>query len=246
MTHRSFRPPSRRLKRPRVVGPGPAPGRCPPARAPVKSFGNWTRQFGRGIGRRNRPLSPRLIMAVAAVGLFIVSYQWGSQYKHGGALQPALSGIVIRPSLPLPDLVLTDSSGGPFGRADLIGYWSLLVFAASDDAQGRRGIARLVDVYNRLADQPDLQQRLRLLLVGTDAQPRLALDFERLSPAIAVLSAEPATLEALEAALGADPQAKNNGLPPLFLIDSDARLAALFPASQLAAEVAADVAALAD
>jgi len=185
-------------------------------------------------------------MAVAALGLFIVSYQWGNQYKHGGDRPPTLSGVAIRPPLPLPDFVLTDSSDGPFGRADLIEHWSLLIFAAVDDARGHRGIARLVEVYNRLADRPNLQQRLRLLLVGTDAQPRLALDFERLSPAIAVLSAEPATLETLAAALGAEPRPRDHGLPPLFLIDTDARLVALFPASQSAAEVAADVAALAE
>jgi hypothetical protein len=212
----------------------------------MKPFGNWTGRFGRRNRRRDRPLLPRLIMAVAALGLFLVSYQWGNQYMHGGDRPPTLSGVVIRPPLPLPDVVLTDSSDGPFGRADLIDHWSLLIFAAVDDARGHRGIARLVEVYNRLADRPHLQERLRLLLVGTDAESRLGRDFERLSSAITVLSAEPATLETLEATLGADPQSKGDGLPTLFLIDTDARLVALFPASQSAAEIAADVAALAE
>jgi hypothetical protein len=208
----------------------------------VKSFGNWTGRFARG----NRPLLPRLIMALAALGLFIVSYQWGSQYKHGGDRPPTLSGVLIRPPLPLPDIVLTNSSDQRFGRSDLIEHWSLLIFAAVDDAENHRGIARLVEVYNRLADRTQLQERLRLLLVSSDAQPRLARDFERLSPAIAVLSAEPATLETLAVALGAEPQPTLDALPALFLIDTEARLVALFPASQSAAEVAADVAALAE
>ncbi len=122
-------------------------------------------------------------------------------------------------------------------------------FAPINSARGHRSIARLVEVYNRLADQPDLRRQLRLILVTADSVPRLALDFERLSPAISVLSGEPEQRDTLQAALGAGPQPtgpdSDQDLPPLFLIDPDARLLVLFPSSQSAAAVAADVAALA-
>ena len=192
---------------------------------------------------------PRLIMAIAAIGLFLLSYQWGSQYKHGATEPPAISGVSIRPPQPLPDFVLSTSSGTAFGRADLLERWSLVGFAPVNSARGHRGIARLVEIYNRLADQPDLRRQLRLILVTADSVPRLAVDFERLSPAISVLSGEPEQRDTLQAALGAEPQPSgpdaDQGLPPLFLIDPDARLLVLFPPSQSAAAVAADVAALA-
>ena len=188
-------------------------------------------------------------MAIAAVGLFLLSYQWGSQYRYSTGDPPAVSGVSIRPPQPLPDFVLSSSSGSAFGRADLLDRWSLLGFAPVNSARGHRSIARLVEVYNRLADQPDLRRQLRLILVTADSVPRLAVDFERLSPAISVLSGEPEQQQILQAALGAGPQpsgpVSEQDLPPLFLIDPDARLLVLFPASQSAAAVAADVAALA-
>jgi hypothetical protein len=122
-------------------------------------------------------------------------------------------------------------------------------FAPINSARGHRSIARLVEIYNRLADQPELRRQLRLILVTADSVPRLALDFERLSPAISVLNGEPEQRDTLRAALGAGPQPpgpdSEQDLPPLFLIDPDARLVVLFPSSQSAASVAADVAALA-
>jgi cytochrome oxidase Cu insertion factor (SCO1/SenC/PrrC family) len=188
-------------------------------------------------------------MALAAIGLFLLAYQWGNQYRHGGGDPPAIGGVLLRPAQPLPDFVLTDSAGEPFGRADLLEHWSLLGIASLGGAGGHRGMARLVEVYNRLADRPRLRARLRLLLVTADAAPGLTRDFERLSPAIAVLTGERPAIADLAAALGADPDtalAVAAGEPPtLFLLDPDARLIALFPRAQEPAAIATDVDALA-
>lgn len=214
--------------------------------------GIWKRPSsrpGNRITRRGRGLLPRLIMAIAAVGLFLLSYQWGSQYKHGADEPPAVSGVSIRPPQPLPDFVLRTSNGTAFGRAELIERWSLVGFASVNSARGHRSIARLMEVYNRLADQGDLRRQLRLLLITSDSVPKLAVDFERLSPAISVLSGDPEQRDTLQTALGAGPQPSGTDsdpdLPPLFLIDPDVRLLVLFPSSQSAASVAADVSALA-
>jgi hypothetical protein len=106
-----------------------------------------------------------------------------------------------------------------------------------------------VEVYNRLADRSQLQDTLRLLLVTADAAPKLARDFERLSPAIHVLSGERAAAADLAAALGAEPDAALAGHdtepPALFLLDPDARLVAIFPSAEAPANIADDVAALA-
>lgn len=211
-----------------------------PSQQPTKRSGT-----ARASRRRNRPLLPRLIMAVAAVGLFLVGYQWGNQFKRGDQQPPPISGVMVRPPQPLPDFVLQDSAGADVGRPDLLDRWALISFAPLADAQGHRSIARLVEIYNRLAAEPELQKRLRLLLISADSAPRLARDFERLSPAIGILSAERGVIDELRNALGAGEQPPSDQLPALFLVGPDASLVALFPASQPAAEIAADVAALA-
>jgi hypothetical protein len=198
--------------------------------------------------RRNRPLLPRLVLAVAAIGLFLLAYQWGNQSRFGGGQPPAIGGVLLRPAQPLPDFVLTTTTGAPFGRADLLEHWSLLAIATLTGADGHRSLARLVDVYNRLAGQQQLRARLRLLLLTADAAPALARDFERLSPAIAVLSAERAAVAEIADALGADPEqalSSADGEPPtLFLLDPAAELVALFPSAQAPNDIAEDIRAL--
>ncbi len=187
-------------------------------------------------------------MALAAIGLFFLAYQWGNQYRYGGG-PPTISGVLIRPPQPLPDFVLQDSAGGAMGRGALLDHWTLLSFGHLASAAGHRGIARLVEVYNRLADQRDLRQRLRLWVATPDAAPGLARDFERLSPAIVVLNGTRSAITQLAGALGADPDTILAGdaqsPPTLFLLDPNAELVAIFPGAQAPATVAEDLTALA-
>lgn len=196
--------------------------------------------------QRDRNLLPRLVIALATVGLFLISYQWGSQYRHGDARTPVLSGILIHPPQTLPDLVLKDSQGNPFGRTELSDRWSLIVFTNLGDESARRDIARLVEIHNRLADRPRLQRLLRLLLVSNDNMPKLAAELEGLLPIIDLLAAEASTLSNLRAALGTQSEREHEALPPLFLIDPKSRLLAFFPASQSAEQIATDIKALSD
>lgn len=187
-------------------------------------------------------------MAVAAVGLFVFGYQWGNQLKFGSGSAPAIDGVMIRPPMALPDFVLATSSGESFGRPDLAGHFTLLALTPAGDARGHRTVGRLIEVYNRLAGEPKLQRRLSLILISPDPAPVLARDFERLSPAIAILSGEPEETRRLADALGTDvsgPSAED--LPPLFLIAGESpRLVALFPPALSPARIAADIAALAE
>ncbi len=191
-------------------------------------------------------------MAVAAVGLFLLAYQWGNQYKYGAAEPPAIGGVLLRPPRPLPEFMLADSADQPFEREALIDQWSLLAVGNLSGASGHRALARLIEVYNRLADQRELRRRFLLLLVTADSAPALARDFERLSPAIAVLSGQRAAVaEFVQAALGSNPDQLMNrnqaattdpdDTPSLFLIDPEARVLALFPGAQPAEEIAEDL-----
>lgn len=190
-----------------------------------------------------RSLAVRLLMALAAVGLFLVGYQWGNQWQVGNASPPILEGVLISPPLALPDFVLSGTRG-PVGRPDLLDQWTLLAWASPASASGQRGVGRMIEIANRLADAALLRGRLRLWLVDHDAVPNLAWDLERLTSDLRVLSGQSADLDDLAAVLGGERPATEGGLPDLFLIDPQARLLALFPAAQAPAAVAADLRAL--
>jgi hypothetical protein len=185
-------------------------------------------------------------MAIAAVGLFFLAYQWGNQYQLAGRGPPALDGVLIRPPQPLPELTLSGPDDA-LTRADLIDHWSLIALAPPADVRGHLAVARMVEIANRLVAEPTLRERLRLLLISDDDTPRLARDFQRLTPALWVLTADADTLSRLRMALGAGSSATDgDGPPALFLIDPKARLAALFPGAQAPDAIAADITALAE
>lgn len=185
-------------------------------------------------------------MAVAAVGLFLLAYQWGNQYQLAGSGPPTIGGVLIRPPQALPALSLS-GPGGELTRLALQDHWSLIALASPARGAGHRAVARLIEVANRLVAEPDVRKRLRLLLISGDDAPRLARDFERLAPELRVLSADTGTLERLRATLGAGHEAAAASEPPaLYLIDPQARFAALFPGAQAPTGVAEDIIALAD
>lgn len=193
--------------------------------------------------RSSRPFIARLIMAVAAVGLFIVGYQWGNQFQTAHQAPLRIDGVLLRPPVELPELDLQGTQG-PFSRDDLQQHWSLIAFGSPGSALGHRGVSRLIEIANRVADQPDLRKRLQLLLISADDAPILARDFEQLTPSLRVLSAPEQLLANLKEAVGAEQAQPAEGAdrpPPLFLIDLQARLVALFSGGQPAASIAADL-----
>lgn len=198
--------------------------------------------------RSSRPLAARLIMALAAVGLFLVGYQWGNQFQRDHEAALRIDGVLLRAPTALPELDLRGPQG-PVTNADLRGHWSLIAFGSPGSATGHRRVARLIEVANRVADQPDLRKDLRLLLISADDLPGLARDFEQLTPNLRVLSASSQALSDLRDALGAGRAAPAEESattpPPLFLIGPQAHLVALFTGAQPAASIAEDLKTLA-
>ncbi len=197
--------------------------------------------------RSSRPLVARLIMALAAVGLFLVGYQWGNQFQRDHEAALRIDGVLLHAPTALPELDLHGPQG-PVANADLRGHWSLIAFGSPGSAIGHRGAARLIEIANRVADQPDLRKDLRLLLISADDAPGLARDFEQLTPNLRVLSTESQALSDLRDALGAgraQPAEEGTTPPPLFLIGPQAHLVALFTGAQPAASIADDLKTLA-
>jgi len=188
-------------------------------------------------------------MVVAAVGLFIVGYYWGNRYKYSGD-PPVIQGVLLRPPVELPAFELKETGGIPFSVDALKDHWTLLAFGDLRQARGHLIVNRMIGVYNRLADDTDLQVQLQLALAAEEQDLELARDFSRLSPALKVLSGEPGELQRLRASVGDLPAqeaaAEQEEGAPLYLVDPKARLMALFPAAEAPEAIAADLSALAE
>lgn len=205
--------------------------------------------------RNPRGLMARLIMIVAALGLFAVGYYWGNQYKYGKPSPPAIEGVLIQPPPELPGFELHDAQGQAFTAASFNEHWTLLAFGDLALAPGHQAITRMIEVYNRLAQNPELQDLIQLVVVEEHQNQALAQDFGRLTEALMPLSGDPGELGRLRASLGASageskgsnegPDAAPPAPAPLFLIGPEGRLLALFPNAQPAASIAADLAAIA-
>jgi hypothetical protein len=194
-----------------------------------------------------RSVLVRLIMIAAATGLFAVGYQWGNRFQHHGG-PPAIAGILVSPPIDLSDFSLRDPDGRPVTRERLAQGWSLLTYGDLTRVQGHLAVNRLLDVYNWLADHPELRAALHLVLVQTSDAPNLARDFNRLSPALIVAGGEPAELAKLADALGGAPEPTpgDDAGAALYLIAPDARLVALFTPGQGPATMAADLVTLSE
>jgi len=108
-----------------------------------------------------RSLPVRLVMIAAAVGLFVVGYQWGNRFQHRGG-PPTIAGVLVSPPIALSDFALQDPEGRPVSRDRLSQGWTLLTYGDLTQAQGHLAVNRLLEVFNRLADHPALRAELRL------------------------------------------------------------------------------------
>lgn len=200
--------------------------------------------------RRNpRGLAARLIMIIAAMGLFAVGYYWGNRYQYSGA-PPVVQGVLMRTPVELPAFTLEDAKGLPFTGAELGERWTLLAFGDLRQARGHLTVNRLLAVHGALAADPDLQAKVRIAVAAESQPTDLALDFSRLSSALHLVSGDAAELQRLRAALGdLSPSGSEAAAPgdgaPVYLIDPRGRLMALFPAGLSPDAMAADLSALA-
>ena len=182
----------------------------------------------------------RIAFMLGAIGLFLFGYQWGNQYKSKHAQPPIISGVLVRPPAAIPGFRLLDPRGRVFDQDTLAAGWTLLAFGDLSGAQGQLAIQRLIDVYNRIGGDADLQRALRLVLVTTTDAPNLARDFSRLSPALYILAGDAGETGRLRAALGTGEDAD----PPLFVFAPGGYLIALLTNDEDGSAMAADLEAL--
>lgn len=179
----------------------------------------------------------RLMFALAAMALFVFGYQWGNQHQYASTQPLNIEGVLIRPPGAIPSFALRDSFGQVFSRDDLVDGWTLMAVGDLADASGQRAVSRLIDAYNRVADQTLLRASLKLVLVTPNETPERAREFARLSPALHILAGEDVDIARVRDSLGL----ADDMQPTLFVFSPGAQLIALLPPTQTGNAVAEDL-----
>lgn len=180
---------------------------------------------------------------VAAMGLFVGGYFWGNQHQYGNQRPPVIQGVLLRPSMALPQFELKDPNQHPFTVEELKTRWTLLAFGELSQTSGHLAVTRMIEVYNRLAHLPKLRDQVQLALVAEAQSPDLARGFSRLSPALQILSGEEDELGRLRNALG-ESSVVGGEDSPFYLISPAGHLSALFARTQSTGSIAEDLIAL--
>jgi cytochrome oxidase Cu insertion factor (SCO1/SenC/PrrC family) len=180
--------------------------------------------------RRPSSRQRRGVFLLLAVLVFGIAYYGGNRYVEEQL--PVISGILLRPAMPVPEFELRDQDDKPFTRERLSSHWSLLLLDPQASPSAPLLLAR---IHNRMAATPELQKQLRFILIpgqpisGPHAEP---------GDGFFTLSGSQAALDETFKRFGVnEPQ----GAYTLYLIEPDAKLRALFTGDQDAATIAADL-----
>jgi cytochrome oxidase Cu insertion factor (SCO1/SenC/PrrC family) len=181
-----------------------------------------------------------LVLILGAISLFILAYQWGNQYQRRSAAPPVIGGLLISPPASLPDFELREALGRPFAHDDLSQGWTLLAFGDLSRASGQLAVQRLIDVYNRVADERALRKQLRLVFVTLGDDSSLHRDFAGLLPALKILGGDPEQIQRLRADIGLGA----TDTAAIFVVAPGGYLVAFLPETEGGAPMAEDLKAI--
>lgn len=151
----------------------------------------------------NRPMQLALVAAVAAAGLAA-----GYLVGRPSAVPPLALERATLFSAPraVPDLVLVDQDGAPFGTAALAGRWNLLFFGFTHCPDVCPAtLATLAAARRELADLPEDRQP-RIIMITVDPERDTADKLKQyvgfFDPSLRGLTGDPDTIATLTSALG--------------------------------------------
>ncbi len=177
----------------------------------------------------------RLVILLLTILTFSIAYYGGNKYSDGEA--PRISGVYLQPAMPAPEFELADRTGDVFSQDQLPGQWNLILLEPNRSADSA-GLQRLVQVHNRLAVVPTLQQRIRFIHIPLQPGETNGAESANLHSGFILLSGNPENLTQTFARFGMTDNADD---PTFFLIDPRARIRALFTSGQDAATIADDL-----
>ncbi len=176
-------------------------------------------------------------------------YYWGNQYQYNHRRDDRpplqnLSATLLRQAKPLGDFELTSHRGETITPVNLQGRWSLLFFGCSRCAGTPGALTRLVQVRNRLADRPLLQNTTLLIMITVEPELDDPLELDALlrgfGPGFIGLTGPNAQTGGLARHLGMPDAAPDDTDPAIFLVAPGGVPVAIFPAALGAALITAD------
>jgi hypothetical protein len=186
--------------------------------------------------RRPSSRQRRLVILTLTLLAFGIAYYAGSRYKDRPQSAPLISGVAIHPASPLPEL--SGSGIEALNPASLSDHWSLLMLDPHRGETRSPALVRLVQVHNRLAADPELQQRLDYLYLPRSLEPATQEIIDGLTGRLRALSGDQSQLTEIFHHFGVDPQ---GDAAALYLIGPETRLHALFTPDQDIATIAEDL-----
>ncbi|MEW8027343.1 MAG: hypothetical protein AB2792_02580 [Candidatus Thiodiazotropha sp.] len=188
--------------------------------------------------RRPSRKQRRFVILILALITFSVAYYAGhTQKRHTGTL-PRIDGVLINPPLPLPPIDLNNQQGEAFSLTDLQGRWSLLMLDPGPGTTSSIALTRLIQVHNRLAADPDLQQQIHYFYLPRIKTEEEAISFASLSDNFQALHGDARMVDnAFEAFGGYANELEHT----LYLIGPDTKLHALFTRDSNTATIAEDL-----
>ncbi len=117
--------------------------------------------------RPSRTLAFKVVVLLLGGLMFYMGNYLGHLYQRERL--EGLSATVLPEPRPTQPFNLVDQNGKPFTADDLKGHWNFLFFGYTQCPDVcPTALAQLSQVYNRLAERPELQKRSRAVFISVD------------------------------------------------------------------------------
>jgi protein SCO1 len=196
---------------------------------------------------RTQLIAIAMVLAVSAA----VAGAWLAA-RLGGPPAPEYARVLPTPR-PLPEVTAVDHTGSPFTRTDFEGHWTIAFFAFTHCPDICPATLQVLAGARRLLDDLPAEDRPEVLMIsvdpGRDSPERLAEYVPYFHPEFRGLAVADQHLPELARGFGAayaysplgDDSYTVDHTASLFLVDRQARLAAVFPTPHTAKGIASDL-----
>lgn len=199
------------------------------------------------------PKSRGLLLVIVAIVAILIGFMSAQFFGAAKSLPSLSTGTMLPTPRAIPEFSLQDSNGQPLTRAGLQGHWSLMFFGyTSCPDVCPTTLSVLAQMDKQLADLPTTQ-RPQVVFVSVDPKRDTPMQVNNyihfFSPSFVGLTGTPQQLQQFTQAMGVPVAFHDTGngsytvdhAATLFLLDRDARIAAVFSPPHALETLSADV-----